>query len=176
MFKKRLNFADGVQIAIVSKMWLLRFLSGKFWQHTAVSHIPLHTVFVELQPQKWAGTSRVRWIQLWNSLSNKQQCMCVKYCFKLGKLFVNCWSKLCGEECMSRTQCYEWFKSFKEGRTSVSKDPRPGWPSTSTDDHHVERVREVICTNRRLTVRDSVRKWCKLLNKVVLLTVRCFFF
>ena len=55
---------------------------------------------------------------------------------------------------MSHTQCYEWFKSFKEGRTSVSDDLRPGRPSISTDDHHVERVREVICGNRRLTVRE----------------------
>ena len=52
VFKKRL-----VQITIVSVMWLLRFLSGKFWQHTAVSCIPLHAVFVELQPQKWAGVT-----------------------------------------------------------------------------------------------------------------------
>ena len=57
------------------------------------------------------------------------------------------------EECMSHTQCYEWFKRFKEGRTSVSKDPRPGRPSTSTDDCHVERFRGLICGNCRLTVR-----------------------
>jgi hypothetical protein len=59
-----------------------------------------------------------------------------------------------GEEYLSRTQCYEWFKRFKEGRTSVSEDPRPGKPSTSTDDCRVERVREVIRGNCRLTVRE----------------------
>jgi hypothetical protein len=55
---------------------------------------------------------------------------------------------------MSGTQCYEWFKCFKEGRTSVIKDPRPGQPSTSTDESHVERVHEVIRGNRCLTVRE----------------------
>ena len=55
---------------------------------------------------------------------------------------------------MSRTQCYKWFKRFKEGRTSVSEDPRPGRPSTSTDDRHVERGHEVIHGNRHLTVRE----------------------
>ena len=55
---------------------------------------------------------------------------------------------------MSRTQCYEGFKHFKEGRKSVSEDPRPGQPSTSTDDRHVKRVREVIHGNRRLKVRE----------------------
>ena len=49
---------------------------------------------------------------------------------------------------------HKWFKHFKESRTSVSEDPRPGQPSTSTDGHHVERVREVIRGNRRLTVRE----------------------
>ena len=55
---------------------------------------------------------------------------------------------------MSRTQCYEWFKRFKEDRMSVGEDPRPGRLSTSTNDDHVERVRAVIRGNRRLTVRE----------------------
>jgi len=55
---------------------------------------------------------------------------------------------------MNRTQCYEWFKRFKEGRMSVSEGPRPGRPSTSTNDNHFERVRAVIRGNRRLTVRE----------------------
>ena len=59
-----------------------------------------------------------------------------------------------GEDCMSRTQCYEWLKHFKQGRISVGEDPRPGRPSTSTDDDHVERVRAVIRGNCRLTVRE----------------------
>ena len=54
---------------------------------------------------------------------------------------------------MSRTQCYEWFKRFKESRMSVGEDPRPGLP-TSTNDDHVHRVRAVIRGNRRLTVRE----------------------
>jgi len=55
---------------------------------------------------------------------------------------------------MSRTQCYEWFQPFKEGRMSVGEDARTGRPSTSTNDDHVERVRAVIRGNRRLTVRE----------------------
>jgi len=56
---------------------------------------------------------------------------------------------------MSRTQRYECFKRFKEGRMSVGEDPRPGRPSTSTNDDHVERVRVVIRGNRRLTVQED---------------------
>jgi len=55
---------------------------------------------------------------------------------------------------MSRTQCYKWFKGFKEDRISVGEDPRPGRTFTSTNDDFVERVRDVIPGNRRLTVRE----------------------
>jgi len=55
---------------------------------------------------------------------------------------------------MSRTQCYEWFKLFKEGRISVGEDRRPGRPSTSAYDDHVERFRAVIRGYRRLTFRE----------------------
>ena len=43
---------------------------------------------------------------------------------------------------------------FEKGRMPVVEEPRPGRPSTSTDDDHVERVRAVIRGNRRLTVRE----------------------
>jgi hypothetical protein len=36
------------------------------------------------------------------------------------------------EDCRNRTQCFEWFKHFEEGRMSVGEDPKPGRPSTST--------------------------------------------
>jgi len=55
---------------------------------------------------------------------------------------------------MSRTQCYELFKLFKEGRMSVGEDLRPGRPSTSTNDDHVVRVHAAIRGNRRLIVRE----------------------
>jgi hypothetical protein len=55
---------------------------------------------------------------------------------------------------MSRTQWYEWFKHFKEGRVSVGEDPSSERHSKSTDDDHVERVRAVIRGNRHLTVGE----------------------
>ena len=84
-------------------------------------------------------------------------CLCVKFCCKFGKNFTDTFQLLnqaYGEDCMSRTQSYELFKRFKEGRMSVGENPRPGRPSTSTNDDHVEKVRAVIHGNRRLTVRE----------------------
>ena len=54
-----------------------------------------------------------------------------------------------GEEAMCSTQTYEWWKRFKEGRTSIDNDPRSGRPLTSKTDDNVEKVREVIRSNRR---------------------------
>ena len=60
-----------------------------------------------------------------------------------------------GEDCLSRTQCHEWYRRFKSGRTSIEDDPpKSGRPSTSMDDDHVEKVLAVIRQNRRLTVRE----------------------
>jgi transposase len=59
-----------------------------------------------------------------------------------------------GNESMGRTQTYDWYKRFKYGRNSIEDDPRSGRPSTSTDDQHVAQDRSVICSSRRLTVRE----------------------
>jgi len=55
---------------------------------------------------------------------------------------------------MSKTQCYEWFKHFKEGRMLVGEDPRPGRTSTSTNANHVGRVHAVIPENHHSTVQE----------------------
>jgi len=48
------------------------------------------------------------------------------------------------EDCMNRTQCYEWFQSFKVGRMSVGEDPRPGRPSPSKNDDRVRVCVEIV--------------------------------
>jgi hypothetical protein len=83
--------------------------------------------------------------------------VCVKFCFKLGKIATETWKMLqraFGDECMSRTQCFEWYTHFKTGRTSIDEDPRSGRPSTSTDNVHIDAVRHLILQNRRLTIRE----------------------
>ena len=59
-----------------------------------------------------------------------------------------------GEEAMCRNQTYELWKRFKGDRSSVDDDPHWGRPSTSKTDDNVAKVREVIRSNRRLTVRE----------------------
>jgi hypothetical protein len=58
-----------------------------------------------------------------------------------------------GDECLSRTQVFEWFKRFKKGREEIGDDQRPGRPSTSKTDANIEKVGEIVRQNRRLNIR-----------------------
>ena len=55
---------------------------------------------------------------------------------------------------MGRTQVFDWFRRFKEGRTSVESDPCSGRPSTSRNEEMIAKVRPIVRNNRRLAVRE----------------------
>ena len=59
-----------------------------------------------------------------------------------------------GDGCLSLARTFEWYKRFKEGRTSVDDDPRSGRPLASRNYDSVTRAREIIRVNRRSTVRE----------------------
>jgi len=90
-------------------------------------------------------------------MKDLEERVCVKFCFKLGKTATETWKMLqqaFGDKCMSRTQCFEWYSHFKTGRPSIDEDLRSGRPSTSTDEVHIDAVRDLILQNRRLTIRE----------------------
>jgi len=71
----------------------------------------------------------------------------VKFCVKLGKSTTETYDllkKVYGDECLSCTQVFEWFKRFKEGRKENEDDQRPGHPSTSKTDTNIEKVSEIV--------------------------------
>jgi len=52
----------------------------------------------------------------------RKQRVCVKFCCKLGQTFSETFEMLkqaFGDEAMSRTQTRQWYRRFKESRTSV---------------------------------------------------------
>jgi hypothetical protein len=86
-----------------------------------------------------------------------EQLINIKFCFKLGKTFKKTheiMKNVYGNQCMSRTCCYECFKRFKDSLHSTRDEPRLGRLSTSCDDDHVAQVREIVRSDRRLTVRE----------------------
>ena len=58
------------------------------------------------------------------------------------------------DESMGITQIKEWYRQFKNNRTSVDSDPRSGRASLTTTPENIERVRLAIEGDLRLTVRE----------------------
>jgi len=86
-----------------------------------------------------------------------EQRICIEFCFKIGKTATETYQLLQqtqGENAMGRTQVVDWFRRFKEGRTSVESDPRSGRPSTSRNEEIIAKVRTIVCNNRRLRIRE----------------------
>jgi len=64
---------------------------------------------------------------------NKQQRVCVKFCFLSGKSAaetVLMLQEAFKEEALSKTQVYDWHSHFKGGEMSCENQPRCDQPST----------------------------------------------
>ncbi|GFW48595.1 protein GVQW3 [Trichonephila clavipes] len=86
---------------------------------------------------------------------NEQRCA-IKFCFRLGHNATETFAKLqqaYGDSVLSRAQVFWWFKAFSEGRESIEDKPRSGRPSVSKTAENVVRVRDLVRSDRRLTVR-----------------------
>ena len=59
-----------------------------------------------------------------------------------------------GEDAIGRTQVFDWYRRFKEGRTSDESEPRSGPPSTSRKEKMIATVRTTVGNDRRMTVRE----------------------
>ena len=94
-------------------------------------------------------------IAIFMMCESTEQRICIKFCFKKRKTSTETYQLLqqaYGEDEMDRKQVFDWFRQFKEGRTSVESDPRSGRLSTSRNKEMIAKVRKVIHNNRRLTV------------------------
>ncbi|KAJ8961461.1 hypothetical protein NQ318_014709 [Aromia moschata] len=83
-----------------------------------------------------------------------EQRMAIKFCVKLAKSAaetIPILKKAFGVDCLSDRQIFRWHKAFAEGREDVNDEKRAG--STSSSDDNVERVRDLLNTDHRLSVR-----------------------
>jgi hypothetical protein len=58
-----------------------------------------------------------------------EQCVCIKFCMKLGKSATETLEILCeafGEHSLSRTEVSEWHSGFKAGQVSLEDEERSG--------------------------------------------------
>ena len=86
-----------------------------------------------------------------------QQRVCIKFCVKNGfngaktlEMLGNCF----GSDVLKKTTVYEWHERFRSGRESVEDNERSGRPSTSKTDENINKVREMLANNRKLTIRE----------------------
>ena len=75
-------------------------------------------------------------------------------CVKIGKSASETLALLTvayGEYALKKLSVFEWHRRFKEGRENVKDDP--GQPKTQRTDANVDRVRTLVRSDRRLSVR-----------------------
>jgi len=85
-----------------------------------------------------------------------EQRYAIKFCVRLGKNATETYHMLqeaFKEDCISRSQSGRWHKALKEGREDVADEPRSGRPSTARTDDNVKRVRDVLNSDRRLSIQ-----------------------
>ncbi|GFV66329.1 protein GVQW3 [Trichonephila clavipes] len=86
---------------------------------------------------------------------NEQRCA-IKFCFRLGHNATETFAKLqqaYGGSVLSKAQVFRWFKAFSERRESIEHESRSGRPSVSQTAENVVRDRDLVRSDRRLTVR-----------------------
>ncbi|PNF28249.1 hypothetical protein B7P43_G06650 [Cryptotermes secundus] len=87
----------------------------------------------------------------------REQRVCIKFCFKLGETAAEMHQMLkqvFSDNSLGQTQTYDWYKSFKNGRTLTDDDDRSGRPPTGKTPENVAKVRDLILQDSRLTILD----------------------
>jgi len=60
---------------------------------------------------------------------------------------------VCGEYAMTKSSVFEWHRQFKERRENMQDDTRSGQSRTQRIDANMDRVRNLVHSDRRLGVR-----------------------
>lgn len=85
-----------------------------------------------------------------------EQRIVVKFHMKLEKTASETYfllKQVYGNECLSCARVLESFKRFQDGREYVEDDARSGRPSTSKKDENIDKIGNMIRSDRRLTIR-----------------------
>jgi len=87
----------------------------------------------------------------------REQRACIEFCLMLGKTAIECYEMLkraFGVQTVDRYQTFQWYSRFKAGKTSTDDDERSGRPVSSSAPEMIERLRQIICEDRRRTIDE----------------------
>jgi len=96
-------------------------------------------------------------IAIFTMCESTEQRICIKFVLKSEKQTTETYQLLqqaYGEDGLGRTQVFDWYRRFKECRSSVESDPRSGPQSTSRKEKMIATVRTTVHNDRRMTVRE----------------------
>ena len=94
---------------------------------------------------------------------NKEQRVCVKFCFLLGKSAVESVLMLqeaLKEEALSKIKVYEWYSRFKGGEMSCEEQPRSGLLSTYRNGENCRSRRRSLNVEKQLLFEDRTQCCC----------------
>lgn len=87
---------------------------------------------------------------------NIEQRANIKFCFKIGKSFTEThqlMKQVYGDDCLSRTSVFEWYKRFKDGREDLNDDEHTGRPRETTTEENIKIVADFIKKEPKSSVR-----------------------
>lgn len=81
----------------------------------------------------------------------------LKFLCNSGSTPIQCWRRMkevCGEGTMSQTRVWVWHKRFREGQTTFKDQPHTGRPRSACTPTKIQKVRDLLNTDKRSTVRQ----------------------
>ncbi|EDW55836.1 GM17389 [Drosophila sechellia] len=63
-----------------------------------------------------------------------------------------------GNDTLKKTVVYQWHERFRSGRESVNDDERSGRPSTSKTDENIDKIKDWMIVDRKLTIREMAEE------------------
>lgn len=73
---------------------------------------------------------------------------------KSGQEILGCLQEACGANAVSSKTVYRWIARFRSGNFDISDEQGRGRIPSSTDDYHVQKVKELLDSDRRYTCEE----------------------
>ena len=140
---------------VCNRSWHVRTCHSNSWHKLQVAS------FAQLAVVGRGSNTCVYVVAIFTMCESTGQRICIKSCFEIGKTATETYHLLqqaFGEDAIGLTQVFDWFRRFKEGRSSVESDLHSGRPSASRNWRflilRVSYTTSTLPTGKPLTLRS----------------------